>query len=238
MSIRGQLLQMLQTVAEALGTDLRGRLVFVGGCTTVLFITDKVTIEDVRATDDVDLIVDLAGYAAWAELQGQLRQRGFMEAYDDTVICRMKLGSLKVDFMPDDPDILGFSNRWYAKGIETAVTCLLTEDITIKRLTPELFIATKLEAYLGRGDGDLLCSRDLEDILLILDGREEIIEEVRRADADIRQFIAEQFTGLLKDRDFDHLLDGNIRGPEGRVDIVRARIVALSDDGAGRQLAG
>ncbi|TXM66337.1 hypothetical protein FV218_20465 [Methylobacterium sp. WL69] len=237
MSIRGQLLQMLKTVAEALGADLRGRLVFVGGCTTALFITDAVTIEDVRATDDVDLIVDLAGYAAWAELQAQLRQRGFMEAYDDTVICRMKLGGLKVDFMPDDPEILGFSNRWYAKAIETAVTCPLTKDINIRRLTPELFIATKLEAYLGRGDGDLLGSHDLEDILLIVDGREEIIEEVRRADADIRHFIAEQFRGLLADRDFDHLLDGNIRGPEGRVDIVRARILALSDDGAERQLA-
>lgn len=232
MSVRGHLLLMLQTVAEALGADLRDRLVFVGGCTTALFITDEVTIEDVRATDDVDLIVDLAGYAEWVELQDQLRRRGFMEAYDDTVICRMKLGSLKVDFMPDDPAILGFSNRWYAKCIDMAVKCQIKEGINIRRLTPELFIATKLEAYLGRGNGDLLDSRDIEDIILIMDGRQEIIEEVRRSDADIRQFIAEQFRFLLKDQDFDHLLHGNIRGPKGRVDIVRERIVILSDDGA------
>ncbi len=58
---KGQLFQMLETVAGALGSDLRKRLVFVGGCTTVLFITDDITLEDVRATDDVDLIVDLAG---------------------------------------------------------------------------------------------------------------------------------------------------------------------------------
>lgn len=241
MTIRGQLHQMLVAVAAALGAELRARLVFVGGCTTAFFITDEVTIEDVRATDDVDLIVDLTGYAAWAELQAQLRQRGFTEAYDDTIICRMKLAGLKVDFMPDDPEILGFSNRWYAKGIATAVTFPLTENINIRRLTPELFIATKLEAYLGRGAGDLLGSRDLEDVLLILDGRAEILEEVRRADVDVRKFIAEQFRALLEDRDFDHLLDGNILGPEGRADIVRARIVALSDNGvhasAERQVA-
>ncbi|WP_155912074.1 hypothetical protein [Methylobacterium sp. 77] len=219
---------MLQTVAEALGADLRGRMVFVGGCTTALFITDDVTMEELRATDDVDLIVDLAGYAAWAELQAQLRKRGFTDASDETVICRMTLNGLKVDFMPDDPEILGFSNRWYAKGIATAVTCSLTDDLDIRRLTPELFIATKLEAYLGRGGEDLLGSRDLEDILLIVDGREDIIDEVRRTDADIRRFIAEHFRGLLADRDFDHLLEGNIRGPEGRVDLVRARILALS----------
>lgn len=35
----------------------------------MLFITDPVTLEDVRATDDIDLIVDLAGLLAWAHIQ-------------------------------------------------------------------------------------------------------------------------------------------------------------------------
>ncbi|GLS32603.1 hypothetical protein GCM10007937_43130 [Mesorhizobium albiziae] len=52
------------------GRHLRNRLVFVGGCTTALFITDSVTLENVRATDDVDLIVDLAGFSEWAQLPG------------------------------------------------------------------------------------------------------------------------------------------------------------------------
>lgn len=117
MTVRGQLLLMLQTVAEALGEDFRERLVFVGGCTTALFITDEVTLEDVRATDDVDLIVDLAGYGEWAQLREELRQRGFAESPEDNVICRMRLRDLKVDFMPDDAGILGFTNHWYAAGI-------------------------------------------------------------------------------------------------------------------------
>lgn len=71
---------MLRTVAIALGDDLRGRLVFVGGCTTALFITDPVTLKDVRATDDIDLIVDLAGFAEWAQLLELLRMKGFFEA--------------------------------------------------------------------------------------------------------------------------------------------------------------
>ncbi|GEC57898.1 putative nucleotidyltransferase [Bradyrhizobium japonicum] len=190
-TVKGQLLQMLQTVATALGSALRERLVFVGGSTTALFITDDITLEGVRATDDVDLIVDLVGFAEWTKLQDELRQKGFAESQDDTVICRMRLGDLKVDFMPDDEDILGFSNRWYAKGIETAVTVPLTDELNIKRLSPELFVATKLEAYLGRGQSDLLASRDLEDILLVIDGRKEVVAEIQQADADIRQFIAE-----------------------------------------------
>jgi predicted nucleotidyltransferase len=230
-TVRGQLLQMLQTVASALGGELRERLVFVGGCTTALFITDEITLEGVRATDDVDLIVDLVGFAEWAKLQEQLRQKGFAESQDDAVICRMRLGDLKVDFMPDDEEILGFSNRWYAKGIETAVTLALTDELNIRRLTPELFVATKLEAYLGRGQGDLFMSRDLEDILLVIDGRKEIVAEIEEADADIRKFISEQFAELLKNPEFDHFLAGNIRGPEGRVDFVRERFVTISRGG-------
>lgn len=47
-TVRGQLIHMLQTVAQSLGDDLRERLVFVGGCTTALFITDKTVLEAVR----------------------------------------------------------------------------------------------------------------------------------------------------------------------------------------------
>jgi predicted nucleotidyltransferase len=233
-AVVGQLLHMLRTVAEALGDDLRERLVFVGGCTTALFITDEIVLDGVRATDDVDLIVDLVGQAQWAQLQDHLRQKGFAESQEDNVICRMRLGGLKVDFMPDDEDVLGFSNRWYAKGIETAVTCPLTDTLNIKRLTPELFVATKLEAYLGRGNNDLLGSRDMEDILLVVDGREGLVAEIQNADCDIRGYIAEQLRALLHHAEFDHFLQGNIRGPEGRVDIVQERFVAISQSDAAR----
>lgn len=231
MTVRGQLLRMLEVVAEALGEDLRERMVFVGGCTTALFITDRVTLEDVRTTDDVDLIVDIAGYAQWSHLQATLRGRGFAESAQDNVICRMRLGLLKVDFMPDDEANLGFTNRWYKLGIETAETHALTDRLTIRLLTPPLFLATKLEAWLGRGGGDMLTSRDLEDVLLIVDGRPELVEDVRAANGEVRAFVAAQITALMAASDFDHLLHGNIRGPAGRADIVRQRLRALTRTG-------
>lgn len=147
----------------------------------------------------------------------------------------MRLGPLKVDFMPDDEAILGFSNRWYAKGIETAEIHQLTETLTIRLLTPALFTATKLEAFAGRGGGDLFSSRDAEDILLVLDGREELVQELANADLDVKTYVAEQFQALLKHRDFDEFLEGNLRGQPGRVAIVRGRYVAIghcADGGA------
>lgn len=233
MSVRGQLLAMLEQVAEDLGDDLRARLVFVGGCTTAFYVTDVATLENVRATDDVDLVVDLAGYGQWARLQEDLRERGFRESAEDDVICRMRLGALKVDVMPDDPDILGFSNRWYRLGMETAVEQPLTERLTIRRFTPPLFLATKLEAWLGRGGGDMVMSRDLEDVMLVVDGRPALVEEVRHAQADVRAFIAREIAALMQGPGFDHLLQDNIRGPEGRTDIVYRRLADLAASGDG-----
>ncbi|WP_352502363.1 MULTISPECIES: hypothetical protein [unclassified Mesorhizobium] len=77
-----------------------------------------------------------------------------------------------------------------------------------------------MEAYRGRGQGDLIASRDAEDILLLVDGREEIVEEIANGEPEIRAYIAEQVTMLLADPNFDHFLEGNIRGPVGRTDIV------------------
>ena len=103
--------QMIVQVAEALGSELLSQVVFIGGCATGLLITDDFTREQVRYTDDVDMIVHIMSYSDWAKLQKQLREKGFSHNQDGPV-CGMKLGELKVDFMPDNRDILGFSNCW------------------------------------------------------------------------------------------------------------------------------
>lgn len=227
--INPALLDILRTVASALGVDLRERLVFLGGSVTALLITDRVTLKDVRTTDDVDLIINLAGYPGWTELLEQLRAKGFSESAQDSVICRLRLGRLKVDFMPDDPNILGFSNRWYAKAIDTANTYRLSDELNINLIAPEMFIATKLEAYLSRGNDDLFSSKDAEDILLIIDGRPELIDEISASDEEVRRFISEQIKAMIDNPDFYDFVEGNVRSPEGRSDIVRDRFLAISN---------
>lgn len=84
------------------------------------------------------------------------------------------------------PSFVHGGNRWYARGIETAVPHALTAALEIRHLTPALFIATKLETYRGRGDGDLLGSRDAEEILLLVDERAELLAEIQATDSDVR----------------------------------------------------
>ena len=59
--------EMLVHVATALNA-LLPQVVFIGGCTTGLFITDDFTKEQVRYTDDVDLIVHVGSYFDWTRL--------------------------------------------------------------------------------------------------------------------------------------------------------------------------
>jgi predicted nucleotidyltransferase len=220
---------MIVTVARALGPDLLQEAAFVGGCTTGLLLTDAFSREAVRYTDDVDLIINVVGYARWAAFQERLRARGFREAMDEKVNCRMRLGELQVDFMPDDENILGFSNRWYAAGLAAAQPHDLAQDLTIRLLTPPFFVATKLEAYLGRGNDDPQGSHDMEDILTLFDGREEIVREIAAADKDLRTFIAHQIGLLLANDDFDYAVQTAARGDRDRQMLIYERLEAVRD---------
>ncbi len=69
--------KMLAVVADALGEQLLKQVAFVGGCTTGLLVTDTVTQESIRYTEDVDLITHVIGFSEWAAFQSKLKKRGF-----------------------------------------------------------------------------------------------------------------------------------------------------------------
>ena len=77
-------------------------------------------------------------------------------------------------------------------------------------------------------------SMDIEDIIFLIDGRPSLLEEVRHADAMLRNYLAQEFAKLLDTEDFidaipAHMLpdDGN----QGRVPIIEDRIRALAGMG-------
>lgn len=217
-----QILEMLRPVAEALGDDMLQHVAFVGGSTTALLITDPITRKAVRFTEDVDLIVRVNGFAHWWQWQRKLLARGFTQHMEDEIICRMRLGAIKVDFMPDDEKILGFANRWYRSALAHAQPCRLDERVTINLLSPVYFIATKLEAWRGRGNNDPMSSHDLEDIVNLVDGRKELANEIMAASLDVRRYIAEEFQSLLKHPDFDYVVHGNLQDIN-RIDLFYER---------------
>ena len=220
--------KMIEVVAKAIGQDLLNEVAFVGGCTTGLMLDDPFSMEQVRHTDDVDLIVHVVGIVQWYSLQEQLRSQGFRESSDEGPICAMKLGELSVDFMPDDPAILGFCNQWYVDALRTAENYHLTETVDIRLVLPGYFLATKFEAYLGRGQGDALGSRDIEDILMLIDGRTNIVSDVKAAPPEIQHYIANQFHELLGDRNFEFAVSSSANGDSAREAVLFERIELIT----------
>jgi len=168
----------LRAVAEALG-DLCERVVFVGGSTAGLLLTDPVA-GAVRATLDVDAIVEADGLPQFHRIEAEVAERGFERDAASEVICRWRhrASGVLFDLMPVDASVLGFTNRWYADAVRTAERVSLGDGLDIRVVTAPAFVATKLEAFVGRGRGDFLSSHDLEDILNIVDGRSELVDEL------------------------------------------------------------
>jgi len=202
---------MLEEVARALG-PLTAQAVFLGGCAVGLLIVDMGR-PPVRVTKDVDLVVDTKTVAEYHSLGAQLRERGFREDAGSAVLCRWRLGQLVVDIMPTDARALGFSNSWYRDAVRYASTCRLPSGLEVNLVTAPLFLATKLEAFHGRGNGDFV-SPDIEDIVAVVDGRPQLSDEVASADPFLRDYLQDEFQALLSNRSFLDTLPGQLQGDE------------------------
>jgi hypothetical protein len=218
--------EYLLLIADALG-DLRDNVVFVGGCTAGLLLTDSAA-EGIRATKDVDAIVEAATLREYYELESRLPALGFVRDADSDVICRWRHAASGVlfDLMPIDAAVLGFSNRWYPEAARTAIRVRLNDRVEIRRIAAPAFIATKLEAFVSRGRGDFLSSHDLEDVLTVVDGRASIVDELRAASQELRQFVRETVGALLSERRFEDYLPG-LLADDSRTPIVLDRLKAL-----------
>jgi hypothetical protein len=221
-------LQLLTDAAKLLEPIL-GELVFVGGCATALLITDRAA-ADVRPTFDVDAIAEITSYAADAEFSGRLRKLGFHEdTREGAPLCRWRQQTTTLDVMPLDETILGFSNTWYRPAMDHAEERELEKGLKIRLVGPEYFCASKLEAFAGRGKNDFHASRDLEDLIAVVDGRAELAREIRGAAGDVRSYLAKEIKRLLSIREFNDALPGHLPPDAANQDRVGTIISRLEE---------
>lgn len=189
---------------EELGDDV----LFVGGATVSLY-TDRPA-EEIRPTDDVDILIELAHYKEYAAIEEKLRKKGFTNDTESGVICRYKVQGIVVDVMPTSEAILGFSNRWYAEGFHQSINISLDESIIIRIFHPVYFLATKLEAFKSRGGADGRLSTDFEDIIYLLNNRKAIWTELVQTTGAIRIYLMNEFKQLISHRYIDEWISSHL----------------------------
>lgn len=126
----------------------------------------------------MDYVIELSSRNKHTRLEETIRAKGFAnDTSIDAPICRWIYKNIKVDVMPTDENILGFSNQWHVEGIENKMLKTLPDGTEIFVFSPEYYLAAKFEAHKSRGGEDLRQSHDFEDIIYILDNCPEILKK-------------------------------------------------------------
>ncbi|MFM2252853.1 MAG: hypothetical protein RJB68_1190 [Pseudomonadota bacterium] len=219
-------LNLLIAMAQAMG-PLCEQVVFVGGCATGLLV-DDVDLMDVRPTEDVDAIVEVASLAAYHRLADQLMQRGFKQTMaDNTPPFRWFWNRMQLDLVPLDEKVLGFANPWYRAGFDAALSVGLADGLRLRHLSAPHFLATKFEAFKDRGQNDVYLSHDLEDIMTVMEGRSTVAQEMATAHAAVRKHVGQSVAALLDMPTFHNALPGLLSDPE-REQIIKTRLMQIA----------
>lgn len=187
---------MLQIVANGL-EEIKDDAVFIGGSVAELY-ADNPGASEIRPTLDVDIVIEINSRTKFAELEENLRRKKFKnDTSQGAPICRWIYSEIKVDVMPTDSNVLGFSNKWYKEGIDNKINKMLPNGTEIFVFSPEYYLAAKIEAHKGRGGKDLRQSHDFEDIIYLLDNCSELFERIIDAKKRLQIYLKEESLKLL-----------------------------------------
>lgn len=218
----------ISIVAEQLG-ELCDDVTFVGGCIMGFLITDYAA-PDVRFTIDVDCIINAITKPDYYNLTEKLRDKGFKESISgDHPVCRWICNGVLIDIVPTSENVLGFSNIWYEQAALNPIKIKLKRS-NIKIINAPFFLATKLEAFKQRGNNDFLLSHDLEDIISLIDGRAEVINDVYKSEDNLKEYLSTELSQIINNKKFTQALPGHLNyasGSEDRTGIVFERIQSI-----------
>lgn len=197
---------VLTEVATAL-QKLNREVVYVGGAVVSIYVTDEAA-DEVRPTQDVDLFLEIVSVADLENVREQLTVLGFLQSADDDVICRFRYRNYKVDVMSTQEVGWAPANPWFAAGMNNTKRITIAPNLTIQVLALPYFLASKFEAFHGRG-ADARQSHDVEDIVYVLDSNNAWETEIATAPDDVKNYLLQQLQILITDEEIllSHLAD-------------------------------
>jgi predicted nucleotidyltransferase len=216
-------LRIIEKVALALG-ELNKQVAFVGGSIISFYANDPAA-EEPRPTQDIDITLQIATLGQLEALREELQIKGFSQHAEDNVICRFRLDDILVDVMSTQPVGWAPANRWFEPGFRHLNKELIGET-EIQILSLPYFLASKFDAFHDRGSHDPRTSKDFEDIVYLLDNVIDLPDQIKYADASVKQFLKAEFDDMLKKATYKEAILANLPYmiQESRFQIVSGRI--------------
>lgn len=192
--------------------------IFVGGAALHCYLDDFAR-SQLRTTKDIDLILfQITSPLQWIDFENRLRTMKWSPDIDGPMCRYISPKGKLVDFLFPSSEVMGFSNRWYTNVVDNPLSYAINgHHILIAQ--PALYLATKIEAFLSRGQNEPFDSQDLEDIVALIDGCSELIASFQEQDEKIREWIALQLRDIQSQSWFNTLCIGNL--PRGGDEQIR-----------------
>jgi len=147
----------------------------------------------------------------------KLRAIGFKNDIGSGVICQYQIQGIIVDFMPTDPNSIGFSNIWYPEGFKNAISHKIDKDCSVNIFSLPYFIATKWKAFKGRRH-DYRTSTDFEDIVFLFENVSDIDSKLKSSPDNLLTYLRTEFSNILDTHAFEEGLTAHLSRENPDVD--------------------
>jgi hypothetical protein len=215
---------IIKKVADALG-QLNERVVYVGGSVVSLY-ADNSAADDVRPTKDVDIFLEIVSYGKLVKLQEELAAKGFYPAKDEEIMCRFSYDDILLDIMSTTDVGWAQADKWFEPGMKNLEQIQIGET-TINVLHISYFLATKFNAFHDR-KVDARTSRHFEDIVYVLNNRNNLIEEIINSPEDVKNYLVQEFQEILK-AEYKEAVLGHLyyESQVERYDIIKEKLTGI-----------
>lgn len=173
--------------------------VFTGGGIVGLLITDAEA-QQALFTKDVDVVLEIATNLEFCSMESALELAGFKRRLgEEAERISWDWNGVDVDTLPNRRIISLPHNPWFVALMQSAQRFEVLPGRHAWIASAPCFVATKFQAFWDRGRKDILTSKDLKDILAVVNGRSELLQEIHSAAPDVLKFLQRDFGRLLED---------------------------------------
>jgi hypothetical protein len=213
--------RLLDVVADDLDEVFGDGVVYFGGSVVPMYFEpDLLGADELRPTDDVDVLVVFDGTPVqYSAREAALRERGWRPdtSPENRLAYRvLSPDGVAVDMVPsftlDAADIV-------LVCAHLAVPVDLPSGRTVQALSPGAMLAARFAAFADRGEGDVLGSADFEDIAMLVACCPAVTADVHRLPQAARLLVARGARRMLEDDVLDYAV-GSIPRAAPQADFI------------------
>jgi predicted nucleotidyltransferase len=220
-------IKVVEKVAKAL-EEINEEVIYVGGAIIHLYATEDGA-DQPRPTIDIDISVHISTYTQMDKLRVRLEKKQIYPAPEENIMYRYTFEGILIDFIPIKDTPLGPTNRWFMPGFKRAIPYSIGE-IKINILPASLFLATKWEAHMNRGN-DPRMSHDFEDIMYVLDNNTELLADIKQAEKEVQDFLREMSEEILSDSSVNEIIECHLNSisAEERAELIIKKLELIAN---------